>query len=252
MGRGQITPEEAKIKAVNDFKRPVRKKDVRAFFGLAGYYWWFIPNFSTTAAPLLDLTKKDGPDRVHWGDEQQEAFDGIKSKLTSDTILRGPNFDNTFIIQTDASEVGIGAVLSQVNDNGEEHPVAYFSRKLLLRERWYATVQKECLAVVDGIRHFRVYVTGVAFLVQTYHKCLVYLDRVKDVNGCLTRWALALQPYQFTIRYRPGTSHNNADGLSRQAWEDPTSTVQEKEGGVSGSSNPGVLQSSLTSIAFEQ
>lgn len=107
-------------------------------------------------------------------------------------MLRGPDFEKLFIVQTDASDIGIGAVLSQRGEDDEERPVAYFSRKLLPREQKYATVENDCLAMVEGIRHFRVYLLGVSFTVQTDHKCLMYLSRVKDESGRLTRWSLAL------------------------------------------------------------
>ena len=233
VGQGKVKPEEAKISAIQSFLQPKTKKDVRSFLGLAGYYRRFIPDFATVASPLTDLTKKDAPDKVSWTSSHQQAFDQLKSSLTSESVLVSPDFHRPFILQTDASNIGVGAVLSQTDEEGNDKPVAYFSRKLLPRETRYSTTEKECLAVVDGIRHFSIYLTGTHFTVYTDHKCLQYLDKMKDVNGRLTRWSLLLQPYDFTVIHRAGTSNTNADGLSRQVWDSSSAaSLQEKERGV--------------------
>ena len=195
-----------------------KKKDVRSFLGLASYYRRFVPEFSTVASPLTDLTKNCNPDKVVWGTQEQQAFNNLKKCLTSQPILRGPDYDQQFILQTEASDVGIGAVLSQKDEDDMDRPVAYFSRKLLPREKNFAAVDKECLAIVDGIRHFAVYLTGVPFTVVTDHQCLKYLDSVKDAGGRRTRWTLLLQQFNFVVHHRAGTKNGNADGLSRQAW----------------------------------
>ena len=137
-----------------------------------------------------------------------------------------------FILQTDASERGIVAVLSQYDQEGTEHPVAFNSRKLLPREVRYSTIEKECLAIKAATHHFRVYLLGRMFTIQTDHRALEWLDRLKDNNARLTRWSLALQPYHFVVRYQAGTANNNADGLSRAFADDPTTSSPEKEGGV--------------------
>ena len=121
------------------------------------------------------------------------------------------------MLQTDASDRGIGAVLSQCNDEGEEHPVAYFSCKLLPREERYSTVEKECLAIKLGIQAFRVYLLGRTFLIETDHCALEWLDRLKGNNARLAGWSLVLQPYDFKVQHRPGQSNGNADALSRLA-----------------------------------
>jgi len=130
-------------------------------------------------------------------------------------VLASPDFTRSFILQTDASERGVGAVLSQCDDDGQEHPVAYSSRKLFPREEHYSTIEKECLAIKLGVQAFRVYLLGRPFLIQTDHRALEWLDRLKDNNHRLTRWSLALQPYQFTVTYRAGKANGNADALSR-------------------------------------
>ena len=135
------------------------------------------------------------------------------------------------MLQTDASDLGVGAVLSQYDDNGHDHPVAYFSRKLLPREVNYSTVEKECLAIKLGVQAFQVYLLGRPFTIQTDHRALQWLDSVKDSHSRLTRWSLALQPFQFRVEHRKGRANMNADTLSR--FEIPTKCfAQKKEGGV--------------------
>ena len=118
---------------------------------------------------------------------------------------------------TDASGCGVGAVLSQHDDEGIDHPVAYYSRKLLPREQKYSTVEQECLAINLA---FSVYLLGKPFVVQTDHRTLRWLDWAKDTNARLTRWSLALQPYQFTVENRQGKANCNADALSRMSSEE--------------------------------
>ena len=104
---------------------------MRAFLGLTGYYRKFIPNYLDTATPLSNLTRKAESSRVRWSEECERAFHELKTRLCSEPILLSPDFDNEFILQTDALEKGIGAVLSQYDDDGTEHLVAFYSRKLL-------------------------------------------------------------------------------------------------------------------------
>ena len=115
------------------------------------------------ATPLSDLTRKCMPDKIVWTDQTQQAFDTLKTALTSSTVMRNPDPKQTFILQTDASNIGVGAVLSQGQD---ERPIAYFSQKVLDREGNYSTIEKECLAVVPSIKHFDVYLLGKPFILQ--------------------------------------------------------------------------------------
>ena len=114
-----------------------------------------------------------------------------------------------------SSDLGVGAVLSQQGDDGHEHPVAYWSRKLLPREHTYSTTEKECLAIKLGVNVFRVYLLGRPFCIETDHRSLVWMERLKHTNNRLTRWSLTLHPFQFTIRYHAGSANGNVDALSR-------------------------------------
>ena len=217
VGGGKMEMEEAKIAALKDYKRPVTKRDVRAFLGLAGYYRRFVPGFAELTARISDLTRKEEPTKVIW---TAEDFQKLKTLMCNKPILYCPDESKEFLLQSDASGRGIGAVLSQTTAEGVERPVAFFSRKLQPRETRYSAVEKECLGIVAALKHFDVYLVGRKFTIVTDHRALQYLQTMQNANPRLTRWALALQPFDFQVTHRPGRMHTNADGLSRQAWPD--------------------------------
>ncbi len=204
---------------------------MRAFLGLAGYYRRFLPGFSSITACLSDLTKSAAPTIVEWTPPCDQAFRQLKAVLSKQPVLTNPDYDRPFILQTDASERGIGAVLSQKMEEGVEHPIAYFSKKLLPRETRYSSVEKECLAIIASLQHFQPYLLGRTFSIQTDHRALTYIERMHNTNGRLMRWALSLQPFSYTVEYRPGSENGNADGLSTQAWIDDVEPP-EGEGSV--------------------
>ncbi|XP_067305997.1 uncharacterized protein [Pseudorasbora parva] len=214
VGRGLIRPQEKKVEAIHSAPRPQTKTQVRAFLGLAGYYRCFIPNFSSLAAPLTDLTRKGQPEKVCWTPSLEEAFAQVKAALTSSPVLRAPDFSGPFLLQTDASDTGLGAVLSQIQE-GEEHPIIYISRKLSPAERKYATVEKEALAIKWAVLELRYYLLGRKFTLVTDHAPLQWMARAKDTNARVTRWFLALQDFHFEVQHRAGAANANADGLSR-------------------------------------
>ncbi|KAL1251468.1 hypothetical protein QQF64_019264 [Cirrhinus molitorella] len=216
VGRGLIQPQPTKVQAVKDTPRPLTKSQVRAFMGLAGYYRCFIPNFSSLASSLTDLTRKGQPEKVVWTEENEEAFRRIKKALTSEPLLRAPDFNRPFLVQTDASDAGLGAALSQVQD-GEEHPVVFISRKLTPAERKYAAVEKEALAIKWAVLELKYYLLGRRFTLLTDHAPLQWMSRAKETNARVTQWFLALQDFHFEVRHRAGAANANADGLSR-AW----------------------------------
>ena len=139
-----------------------------------------------------------------------------------------PDWTRKFILQTDASTTGLEYVLSQKDQDEEEHPVAYGSKKLLPGEQKYLVIEREGLDIVQGIKHFRTYLQGTTFQIETDHDKQTRLSNLKDSHGRLARWALTLQPNHFTLVHRSGTANANADGLSR----DQGSRVKEE--GVSG------------------
>ncbi|GFV07725.1 retrovirus-related Pol polyprotein from transposon 17.6 [Trichonephila clavipes] len=166
--------------------------------------------------PLTDALKgraKKG--EIKWTTECENAFRELKRKLTEKPVLYAPNFEREFIVQTDASNAGMGAVLTQLTEQGEEHPILYLSKKFSEVEKRYCTTEKECASIVFAIKRLHYYLDGNSFLVMTDHNPLVWLNRNVSSNPRLMRWALALQPYNFRIVHRSGKSHKNADSLSR-------------------------------------
>ncbi|XP_064389549.1 uncharacterized protein LOC135337548 [Halichondria panicea] len=215
IGGGKVRPDPQKLQAVAEYPRPQTKKDVRAFLGLVGYYRKFTPNFADIAVPLTDLTRKKKPEKVIWTGECDQSFIALKETLLKHPVLEVFDPNKQFLLQTDASERGLGAVLSQRDSEGQENPIAFASRKLQPRERNYATIEKECLAVVWALKIFYTYLYGRKIEVQTDHQPLAWLHKMQNANARLTRWALAIQPYQLEITHRRGVSNGNADGLSR-------------------------------------
>ena len=203
------------MEAVQRIQLPKTKKEVRTFLGLTGYYRRFIPDYATVAAPLTDLTRKNKPNTVAWTPDGVASFELLKKALCMAPVLKTPDFYKQFLLQTDASDRGVGGVLSQQSDEGEDQPVAYYSKKLLDIEEKYSTIENECLAIKLAVYAFRVYVAGRPFVIQTDHQSLEWLDCMKETNSRLARWSLLLQPYNFTVEYRPGHANGNADTLSR-------------------------------------
>lgn len=128
LGRGKVKPERVKVQAVRDYSRPTTKTQVQSFLGLSGYYRRFIPHYSTIATPLTNLTKKQSPGHVLRTDQCEEAFTKLKEALCTSPVLRNPDYSQQFVVQTDASQYGIGAVLSREVDEGQDHPVTYQSQ----------------------------------------------------------------------------------------------------------------------------
>ncbi|KAK7104926.1 hypothetical protein V1264_019564 [Littorina saxatilis] len=196
--------------------RPETKKQVRSFLGLAGYYREFIPNFAAITAPLSDMTRKGCPNRILWGPAQEKAYQTVRDLMSRDPVLRLPDTAKEFILRTDASDEGIGAMLMQEH-GGKPFPVSYASKKLSGAEKNYSTMEKECLAIVWGIKKFELYLQGVKFVLQTDHKPLTYLNSAKFVNNRIMRWVIIMYLQNFDMRVESikGSDNVGADFLSR-------------------------------------
>jgi RNase H-like domain found in reverse transcriptase/Reverse transcriptase (RNA-dependent DNA polymerase)/Integrase zinc binding domain/Integrase core domain len=216
VGNDLLQPIARKVEKVTMAPKPTTKAQLRSFLGLIGYYRRFIPNFAAIAVPLTDMTKKSSPNTLLWDDAQDAAFNALRCYLTNPPVLHLPNFRRPFILQTDACKEGMGAVMLQEYD-GIRYPVAFASRKLLPRERNYSTIEQECLAIVWAIQKFSDYLYGKEFVLETDHQPLQYLTQACFQNGRLMRWALALQPYSYTVRAIKGSQNVGADFLSRHA-----------------------------------
>jgi transposase InsO family protein len=222
-----VKVDPAKVQAVTEYKRPSDVRKLRAFLGLAGYYRRFIEGFSRRAHPLTELTK-DVP--FTWTADCDRAFADIKAALTQAPVLAYPQPERPFVVAADASGYGLGAVLSQIGDDGVEHVVAYASRKLIAAEKNYSATERECLAVVWAVQQWRHYLLDVKFTVRSDHHALQWLMGLKEPAGRLARWALRLQEFNMTIEYRPGRVHSNVDALSREPLD--VALLQEDDAGA--------------------
>ena len=206
----RVNPENTN--KVRNFPTPRNVKEVRSFLGMANYYRKFVKDYARVASPLTALLKKN--QKFQWTPACEKSFDQLKNKLTSAPLLAFPKLDQPFILTTDASEYANGYILSQIQDN-REHVIAYGGRTLRGSElKWHIT-DKEALALVEGIQHFRHYLSNQEFTVYTDNVSVKYLQKIKDCQGRLGRWSLLLQGYNFKILHRSGNK-NPADCLSRQ------------------------------------
>ena len=207
-----IEVQEDKISAVRDWPVPRDLSEVRSFLGFCSYYRRFIAGFADIAAPLHWLMRKDV--RFHWGPDQDKAFAELKKRLMAAPILGMPTDDGAFIVDSDASNTGLGAVLSQVQ-NGNEVVLAYASRSLSRAERNYDVTRKELLAIIFALKTFKQYVLGRRFTIRTDHAALQWLKRTPEPMAQLARWLAFIEQFHFDISHRAGARHGNADGLSR-------------------------------------
>ena len=204
---------DSRSDAIKDYPIPTTQKQVRSFLGLASYYRRFINGFSEMAAPLTALTAKAAKG-FKWNEICDEAFNNLKERLISPPILRQPDFQRQFVLTTDASTYGLGAILSQP-DGDQENVIAYASRTMNEHERRYMTTEQELLAIVWAVQRFRPYLYGTTFKLITDHKALVHIQTSALGSGRLARWKLLLAEYQFEVEHKPGKDNTNADVLSR-------------------------------------
>ena len=202
-----------KISRLSDWEQPTTVTEVKSFLGLANYYAKFIPRMADNAAPIIKLTTK-GHSFV-WTADCQKGFEYIKAALEEDPCLAYPDISKPFILDSDASNLGAGAVLSQVQDDGYERPIAYYNKQFSAAERNYCTTKRELLAAIFSCEQFKHYLLGRKFLLRVDHHSLLWLTNFKDPNGLLARWLIRLAPFDYDMVYRKGSEHGNADGLSR-------------------------------------
>ena len=199
------------VEAVQNWPVPQRTRDVERFLGLVNYHRMFLKDYARVAAPLYALT---GKQVFRWEEIHQEAFEALKRMLVTAPVLTLPNPTDMFVLDTDASDLALGAELLQIQD-GEEKVVAYGSCVLTKEQRKYCVTRKELLAVVMFTRLYRHYLLGKPFLVRTDHSSLRWLLNFKRPEGQIARWLEELSQYDFHIEHRKGVKHVNADALSR-------------------------------------
>lgn len=207
-----VKPNPLKVKGIMEYPRPTNVTELKGFLGVTGYYRRHINSYATRAKPLTELTKKEI--KFEWEEAQEQAFIDLKNALCSEPVLAFPCFDKEFILSTDASNVALGAVLSQVVE-GVEKPIGYGSRVMQTRERNYSVTERELLGLVFGIKYFNCYLYGNHFTVYCDHRPLVWLESLQDPTSRLARWSIMLSNYNFTVKYREGKLNTNADSLSR-------------------------------------
>jgi hypothetical protein len=201
-----------KLAPLLDYPVPKSVKDTRRFLGLCGWYRTFIENFSDIAEPLNRLLKKSLA--FSWKEAQQSAFQKLKQAIVDSAVLAFPNFNEKFIVRTDASDYGISGVLAQ-KVNGLERPIAFASRSVTKAEQSYSTPEKECCAILFALKKFEQYLEGQEFFLETDNQALVWLHSMRDVNTKFLRWSLRIQDFQATISHCPGRLNVVADALSR-------------------------------------
>ena len=211
-----VKPDPEKIKAVIEYPTPKNVKNVRQALGFFGYYRRFIKNYAAKAKPLTALLQKEKP--FEWKEEQEESFQTLKSCLINAPILVYPDFEKTFTLTTDASDHSIGAVLSQKID-GFDHPVAYLSKTLNGAERNYCSSEKEMLAALIAMDHFRPYLISKKFILQSDCEPLRYMKTRQNPGQRLLRWMYRFADYDYDFKYRAGSLNVNADALSRNPPE---------------------------------
>lgn len=216
--RRGLRTDSDKVRAIVDFPAPTSQKELRRFLGMVSWYRRFIENYSSVCAPLNKLTRKlSKGSAFQFTPEADKAFKIVKELLVTAPILSIPKFDRPFIISTDASDVGLGCALSQLDNDGHEHAVAYASRTLTRTERNHSVSEKELNALIFALEKFRGYIEGSPFQTKVYtdHSSLQWLVSLKSPTGRLARWALRLSQFNFDIQYKKGSENKLADALSR-------------------------------------
>jgi len=227
IGREGVKMSNDKVDAVLEWKTAESLKEVQSFLGFANFYRRFIKDYSRVARPLTELTKKT-TGKWSWNQEAEAAFKELKGRFTTEPILAHFDAQRAVIIETDASDFAIRAVLSQRDEEGCLHPIAFHSRKFTPAEINYEIHDKELLAVVDAFKHWRRYCEGATHQVQVFsdHQNLEYFTNTKVLNCRQARWAQELAGVDFRIYYRPGTQNGKPDALSRR------SEYRPEKGGV--------------------
>ena len=223
VGQNTLQMDPKKLKGVADWSTPKNPTNIWQFLGFMGYYRYFVPNYSKIAWPLLDLTKKTTP--WHWGKEQIEAFEELKLHMCHSPMLTQPDFEWRFYLQKNASAYGMGAVLSQEGEKSPSlakcwkptlHPTGYYSATFTPTERNYNIYERERLAIMKSLGHWRLYLgwTKEPFTILTDHANLQYWKAPKDLNWRTAWWHADLQEYDYEIKHISGKANMPTDALS--------------------------------------
>ena len=201
---GNITMDSVKVKGLWDWPTPTTVKEVQSFLGFGNFYRKFINKFSELLAPLNGLLKKDTP--FLWTSECQTSFDTLKQQFTAEPILMMPDQSQPFQIEVDASKYASGAVLTQMDSNGDRHPVAYFSKTFSDMERNYKIYDRELLGIIRALEEWQQYIQGSGHttIVHTDHQNLTYFNSAQKLNWRQARWAIYLSEFDLKLVHIPG------------------------------------------------
>ena len=215
VGGNGVRAQPEKLAVIHAWPQPKEQVDVRSFLGLCGFYQRFVTNYAQVAAPLNDLLKKNIV--WLWTTEAERSFQQLKRQLLSAPVLIVPDSTKPYFLHSDASEVAIGATLSQLDDKGHMRLVTCRSRKLLPAERNYPVHEKEMLALIDPLKHWRHYLLGAQIKFRTDNTALKYLQKSSKPSARQIRWLEVLQDYTLEIEHIAGRENVAADALSRLA-----------------------------------
>lgn len=218
-----VVMDKIKVQAVLDWPRPTNLKHLRGFRGLTGYYRRFIKSYATLANPLTNLLKEDV---FQWSPEAEDSFQNLKQAITAAPVLALPAFMIPFILETDASGIGVGVVLSQ-----RGHPIAYFSKTFAPRMQRQSTYTRELLAIADAIAKFRHYILGHKFIIRTDQKSLKSLLDQSLQTPEQQAWLHKFHGYDFKIEYKPHNDNIAVDSLCRvfmMVWSEPQSQLLQR------------------------
>ena len=224
VGKGRLSMDHGKINAIKEWPTPTKVKDIQTFLGFANFYRRFVKNFSMITKPMTALLQKDS--KWSWGPEEQASFDKMKEAFMSEPILILPRVEEPFRMEADASNFAYGAILSQKGEDDKWHPVSYFSKTMTKEERNYQIWDKEMLAIIKALGHWRIYLEGSIHQIEilTDHKNLTWFTEPQQLSARQKRWLMFLASYDFVITYVPGRT-SKPDALSRRPDHQP------KEGG---------------------
>ena len=228
LSKDGIRIDPSKTEVISSWPRPKTAKQVRSYLGMANSYRRFIHRYSQRSEPLRGLLSKDI--KFELGESQESAFQDLKAALLFPPILRFPDSSRPYYLQTDASLEGISYILGQTDDDGRKYAISYEGRGLRPGEKKWSISHLGCLSLLTGIREYHVYLAAAPFVVYTDHISLKDLQSLNvSANNRLERWALALQPYKFTIEHVQGKKLTAADGLSRRPYDEPGDLSGDEE-----------------------
>ncbi|GBG84576.1 hypothetical protein CBR_g38857 [Chara braunii] len=210
-----IRPEDAKVASIRDWPRPQTVTEFRSFLGMCGYYRNFVKNYSTVASPLTDLTRLDTP--WDWSDECEGAFKRLKHALMNHEVLMVPDPQKPFIVTTNASQYGIGAVLAQ-QDGKKLRPIEYMSKKMPSKKLAKSSYERELYALYKALVHWRPFLSGRFFYLRTDHQTLKWIKTQPTLSDALKRWIEVIDQYDFKLEYLKGEYNKVADALSRRVY----------------------------------